>query len=325
MSDMVLVKEANLAAEMRRQALEAKIGIYMRGAYENMLEVGRCLCEAKDEKLVSHGEWENWVLANTGFSVRQAQRLMQAARAVPSGSIMNGMPISKIQVLLQLPEGDREAVAAASVETDATVRELRAAIEKSKAEGLAADATVRKLKENVELHRSARIELEKEKIVLENSLRSEQRMNARINGMLSDTQARIAELEKQLAENASEDGISEAAQAQIDALNEKVRKLNQFAADQARKRQQAERALLNADMGTARGSELQVTQIGDIVSTIRTFIGSAGVITQMGSAIRTLSDSDRGELKRYIGLVEGWARDARKAMDTEYVDLGEMP
>ena len=190
---------------------------------------------------------------------------------------------------------------------------------------MAADAAVRKLKENVELHRSARIELEKEKIVLENSLRSEQRMNARINGMLSDTQARIAELEKQLAENASEDGISEAAQAQIDALNEKVRKLNQFAADQARKRQQAERALLNADMGTARGSELQVTQIGDIVSTIRTFIGSAGVITQMGSAIRTLSDSDRGELKRYIGLVEGWVRDARKAMDTEYVDLGEMP
>lgn len=325
MSDMVLVKEANLAVEMRRQALEAKIVIYMRGAYENMLEVGRCLCEAKDEKLVSHGEWESWVLANTGFSVRQAQRLMQAARAVPSGSIMNGMPISKIQVLLQLPEGDREAVAAASVETDATVRELRAAIEKSKAEGLAADAVAQKLKESVELHRSARIELEKEKIVLENSLRSEQRMNARINGMLSDTQARIAELEKQLAENASENGISEAAQAQIDALNEKVRKLNQFAADQARKRQQAERALLNADMGTARGSELQVTQIGDIVSTIRTFIGSAGVITQMGSAIRTLSDSDRGELKRYIGLVEGWARDARKAMDTEYVDLGEMP
>lgn len=327
MSDMVLVKEANLAVEMRRQALEAKIGIYMRGAYENMLGVGRCLCEAKDERLVSHGEWEGWVLANTGFSVRQAQRLMQAARAVPCGSIMEGMPISKIQVLLQLPDGDREAVARSAVEADATVRELREAIAKSKADKLAVDDTVRKLQETVEQHRNARIEAERNRAILENTLQSEKRIHQRMDDQLSEALARAAALEKQLTEAADADGISEAAQAQIDALRAEVRRLDSFAADQARKRQQAERALLNADMAGARGSELQVTQIGDIVSVIRTFIGSAGVITQMGSAIRNLSDAERSELIRYIVLVEGWARDARRTLNTveAYAYDGDKP
>lgn len=82
--------------------IEYRIAVHMRGAYENMLEVGRCLNQAKEAGLVPHGQWEAWVRRNTGMSERSAQKLMQAARSVLPGSAMANLSVSKIQAILAL-------------------------------------------------------------------------------------------------------------------------------------------------------------------------------------------------------------------------------
>ena len=98
------------------RAIELRIAEHFENAARNLLQVGACLNEAKDRKLVPHGQWEAWVKRNTGMDVRKAQRLMQAAREVPDGSAMMALDFSKISMILALPEGEREAVAVKAVE-----------------------------------------------------------------------------------------------------------------------------------------------------------------------------------------------------------------
>ena len=104
--------------------IEYRISVHMQGTYREILAVGRCLVEAKEAGLVPHGQWEDWVRRNTGMSERQAQRLMQAARNVQAGSAMESLPISKIQVILSLPEPEREAMAEQAASEDMSLREL---------------------------------------------------------------------------------------------------------------------------------------------------------------------------------------------------------
>ena len=105
--------------------IEYRISVHMQGTYREILAVGRCLVEAKEAGLVPHGQWEEWVRRNTGMSERQAQRLMQAARNVQTGSAMESLPISKIQVILSLPEPEREAMAEQAASEDMSLRELQ--------------------------------------------------------------------------------------------------------------------------------------------------------------------------------------------------------
>jgi hypothetical protein len=118
----------NDAATTELAHIEYRIELHMRGAYENILEVGRCLIEAKESRLVTHGEWEAWVRRNTQMSERQAQRLMRVARNVLPGSAMERLPISKIQAILTLPDFEREPMAERAAENDMSLREVQAAV-----------------------------------------------------------------------------------------------------------------------------------------------------------------------------------------------------
>ena len=96
--------------------IERRIAYHIQGAYSNVIEVGRCLIEAKESGLVPYGQWEAWVNRVAGMNERSAQRLMKAAREVAPESAMAKLPISKIQAILALPEPQREAVAEKAVE-----------------------------------------------------------------------------------------------------------------------------------------------------------------------------------------------------------------
>ena len=57
--------------------IEVRIQMHFREATMNLVDVGRCLCEAKDRGLVPHGQWESWVEYQTGMKIQKAQRLMR--------------------------------------------------------------------------------------------------------------------------------------------------------------------------------------------------------------------------------------------------------
>lgn len=89
-NDMISMQEKALAADIRHNLndkqqlhldqIEMRIRDHRERFTLSLLEIGRCLNEAKEAKLVSHGHWQEWVAVNTGFTVRAAQRVMLAAR-----------------------------------------------------------------------------------------------------------------------------------------------------------------------------------------------------------------------------------------------------
>ena len=95
----------------RRAVIEAHVEACRDAVLTNAVELGRWLVRAKDENIVPHGEWEEWVRTHAGMSERSAQRLMQAAREVPEGSPLERLGVAKIEALLMLPAGEREAAA----------------------------------------------------------------------------------------------------------------------------------------------------------------------------------------------------------------------
>ena len=269
--------------ENTRRTIEAQIGVYMRGAYQNMVEVGRCLLRAKEEGIVPHGEWENWVQAQTGFSVRQAQRLMQAAKNVPEGSAMAQLPLSKIQLLLALPEGEREVKARRVLTDNTTVEQLKQEIQAAKDAG---EEKVRQVRSQLD----------------------------QVIGMRMDAEKKLKALEEQLKGQDDSDEVKQ--------LKQELEEMEQYAAEQARARKQAQEELLNARMSGNDANEHHRFGAADLDKAVRAFIGDAGIMTQMGAELAKIDIQTRNDMLRQVARVAQWAEDARKALNTHVIEGG---
>ena len=115
---------------------EARIHLYKEQIGTGYIGIGRTLNEAKEAKVVPHGQWEEWVTKTTGLTPRQAQRCMQAATEIRDGSAMARLEMSKALLLLGsgLDEEAREEIAAKAADEGATVKALREEILQAKAE-----------------------------------------------------------------------------------------------------------------------------------------------------------------------------------------------
>ena len=213
------------------QVIEARIAEHMNGIAYNLLQVGRCLVEAKDARLVPHGSWEQWVRAHTGMSEERAQRLMRAARNAPEGSALARLPVSKILALLPLPADQREAEAAAAEQSGATVEQLRARVDELQR---SLDSATRQATTMMDLkNRMAEAK--------EDAEQREKSAKAQIKAL------------KQMLDEAQDaantrGGISPEAQAEIDRLKGELADAQEYAAQQAELRQQAQQEMLNAQI-----------------------------------------------------------------------------
>ena len=113
---------------------EARIHLYKEQIGTGYIGIGRTLLEAKEAKVVPHGQWESWVTETTGLTPRQAQRCMQAATEIKDGSAMARLEMSKALMLLGsgLDEDAREEIAEKAVEEGATVKDLREQLRQAK-------------------------------------------------------------------------------------------------------------------------------------------------------------------------------------------------
>jgi chromosome segregation ATPase len=105
-------------------AIEYRMAKARADIYGGALELGRCLIEAKEGGLVSHGEWEAWVARNAEMSVRSAEKLMKRAREVQDGTALSRLSGSKIDRILALPEDQREDLAAKAEAEGMSTREI---------------------------------------------------------------------------------------------------------------------------------------------------------------------------------------------------------
>ena len=284
------------------QSIERRIDFHIHGAYANILEVGRCLIEAKESGLVPHGQWVEWVKRTAGMSDRTAQRLMQAARDVSPDSAMARLPISKITAILALPEPQREAVAVKAVEENQTMRELQATIDDIRGDLEAARRDVKR----VERERDNALEV-----------------NARISRSRQDYSHECDRLRKELAAakaapatgGTGSSGISAEAQAEIDRLSAALADAEQMAEYQASEREKAQQELLDMRTQAARGEQpghddLLAEAVG---MAARTFMGAVGYIPHSDKLV-TMRKSERDEIATYAAMLQRWSEDVLRVV-----------
>ncbi len=288
--------------------IEYRIAVHIQGAYENLLEVGKALLEAKDANLVPHGEWEAWVQKNTNMSERSAQRLMQAAREVHSGSMMAKLPVTKIQAILALPEAEREPMAEKAVAENMTLRQLQQEIKDQKAKVAALEGINKRANERANAS--------------ENNARQARTMADKAIKRANDAERERDEMRMAMEEMANEapaapaTGISAEAQAEIDRLNAALADAEQMAEYQARQREQAQAELLDLRTQTARGElPIQEDLTAEAVGmAARTFMGAVGYVPHSDKLV-TMRDADRQEIATYAAMLQRWTEDVLRVIN----------
>lgn len=290
MNEIIKAQPEQISTELA--IIEYKIRQHINGAGMHLLGIGRCLNEAKASGLVPHGAWEGWVLKNTGLSLRQAQRYMEAAREVPEGSVMAQLPFTKIQACLQLPSGEeRETMARRAIDEGMGLRELQSEVKRQRQ--ATADA----------LQRAERAERDQEE--------TERRLRAELEQV---QQTRLTEITPQ-------------AQAEIDRLRAEVADLEAENERQADLRHEAQQQLLNLKAQAARGESRPTGGSGvnpqELATAVRVFIGSAGVLPHMGLTLASASPSDKAQINAYVDMVAEWVDGARRALGTVFINSDE--
>lgn len=236
---VIQVASAEDAATLAR--IETGIRTAAQNVVQGYLTIGSYLNEAKGRKIVPHGQWEDWVLYNTGLSLRQAQQLMKAAREIPEGSAMAALPLSKARVILHLPDAEeRETLAKRATEENLTVRNLEEQIKQLTNDVSEARKSERRMAQEVQQAQDMRARLDADRRKLEGD-RYE---------MIQKQRERQAEIERlraalaQAQQQKPQEGISPEAQRQIEALRQELADAEDYAEQQATLRQEAQRQLL---------------------------------------------------------------------------------
>lgn len=304
-----LATAENHSPSDRLREIEMEIRLHVRSAADHLLDVGRCLIEAKEAHLVPHGQWESWLEHNAGMSVRTAQRVMAAARAVPASSPLIKLDFSKVQALLALPEGEREAFAEKNDAESMSVRELQKAIQEKQAlekrtselEGIR-DQLREELKDARRKKADADMGHENEKIIrmqernrLMNEIAVLKEAHAPSTGLSQEAKERIAELEREIAEQ--EEELERQAKLRAEAQAELLRARSQAA---------------RGEPESASGDTFTADELG---AAARAFISKAAVLPHLGTRLAAMPQSQKAAYRQYVDMIADWCDSARAALD----------
>lgn len=328
MTKELAASTATAMAQLGR--IEQRIATHMQHAGDELLGVGMCLIEAKEQGLVPHGQWVGWVQQHTGMSERQAQRLMQAAREILQGSVMSTLPFSKMQTLLALPEPQREEMAQRAEDESLTVKQLREEVKKAlalaneeaqklgaqRARASLAEEKQREAERKAAAYREAQQRSEARLVEAEQKARKAEQAYDAERKALTDAMARMRELEQSVPEGT---GISPEAQAEIDRLRAEIATQEDYLEQQAEKRQRAERELLQLQQQVARGETGPSMEGGltldAFAEAARVFVGKAGPLPHMGGQLSRMLLQEREAWQSYVDMVAGWLEAVQVAMN----------
>lgn len=191
------------------EVVAAEIRTFTASMLNNIIEIGRRLCEAKE--LVPYGQFGSWVKENTGYSSSTANNFMRLFQeyGAAQGSLFGAevedvqtfgkLSYTKALALLQLPAGEREEFVRENDVDAMSTRELEQAIrERDEARAKA---------EAVEQLRADAVK----------DVEELERYNAKLDDELAKAKEQIAELESRPVEVAVQQPDPAVIQQQIDA------------------------------------------------------------------------------------------------------------
>lgn len=283
-------------AQARAEALarvEERIGAHMQRAGEELLEIGRCLNEAKDKELVSHGKWQAWVQEQTGMDVRTAQNWMRAAREIPEGSPLGRLSRTKIVALLSLPQEEREDAAREMDAEHASSREVQRAVAERNAMRRERDEALRQ----IGAIRDARGKEMDEAVRREAEIAAER---DRLTDQLRDAQGEMARLRDEIRQAQQRgDAIPAQAMARIQTLERELDAMSDKY-DEA----QDEIARLRRRRG---GEASEGMTMEAVCAACGTFMGAVGALAQMLPGSK-LPETDAMMLRGQAEMIREWAQ-----------------
>lgn len=308
----VLAMVEQEAGLMTLEDYEARIYVYKAQINTGFIGIGRTLNEAKEAKVVPHGQWETWVTTVTGMGLQYAQRCMRAAKEIKDGSALARLDMTKALMLLSsgLDEGTQEELAERAADESATVKELRAEIERQKADLAVFERAATAAEERASMadNRAASLADREEKARTEMEI-----AQTRAEASLEVAQQMREEL-KTLKATATGSGISKEAQAIIDDLRADLQAAEKREERRAEQLETLRREHTQRAMEDARSLSTSSLSGFDLAATVRAFIGSAGVLPQMGDTLRTLPLIERKTIRQNIDTVAEWVHGARMAL-----------
>ena len=283
--------------------------IYSESMAMNMLNLGRVFTEAK--KQVAHGEWGDWVQRYSGMSARSAQQLMAIYSRFGDKPAFAGVEKSKMYKMLALPEGTEEAFAEKNDLSAMTSREVEEAVKRVREQA------------NEEIRRERAARKAAEERAEELSARPPE-VPEEISAALKSKDAMIEQQKQELERIAAtgRDSVAEANRLRSD--NNRLRQeLNENAELLEETQQECNRAqaeLLNLQSTVAKG-DAERTPCDELTAdtfaaAVRQFIGTCARMPHMGRTFGMMRPEEYHVYDELLRTVEGWAKDARKALDT---------
>ena len=283
--------------------------IYSESMAMNMLNLGRVFTEAK--KQVAHGEWGDWVQRYSGMSARSAQQLMAIYSRFGDKPAFAGVEKSKMYKMLALPEGTEEAFAEKNDLSAMTSREVEEAVKRVREQA------------NEEIRRERAARKAAEERAEELSARPPE-MPEEVSAALKSKDAMIEQQKQELERIAAtgRDSVAEANRLRTDN-NRLRRELNENAELLEETQQECNRAqaeLMNLQSTVAKG-DAERTPCDELTAdtfaaAVRQFIGTCARMPHMGRTFGMMRPEEYHVYDELLRTVEGWAKDARKALDT---------
>lgn len=283
--------------------------IYSESMAMNMLNLGRVFTEAK--KQVAHGEWGDWVQRYSGMSARSAQQLMAIYSRFGDKPAFAGVEKSKMYKMLALPEGTEEAFAEKNDLSAMTSREVEEAVKRVREQA------------NEEIRRERAARKAAEERAEELSARPPE-VPEEVSAALKSKDAMIEQQKQELERIAAtgRDSVAEANRLRSDN-NRLRRELNENAELLEETQQECNRAqaeLLNLQSTVAKG-DAERTPCDELTTdtfaaAVRQFIGACARMPHMGRTFGMMRPEEYRVYDELLRTVEGWAKDARKALDT---------
>lgn len=302
------VEMVNAPARMEALArVEERISAHMQRAGEELLEIGRCLCEAKDKELVPHGQWVKWVREQTGMDERTAQNWMRAAREIPTGSPLARLSKTKIVALLSLPPEEREDAAREMDAAHVSSREVQRAVADRNAARKERDEALRQMRaikdeQNKALQQLNALRNEQSK-ALDSAIAREAALTGERDRMASQLRDAKEEMDRLRAEarTAQQSGteIPLHARQRIETLERELEAISDKYDDAQDQIAQLRRRRGGADQSEGMTLDKVCTACG-------AFMGAIGGLPQM-LAGRRLTDADALVLQGQAEMIREWA------------------
>lgn len=282
---------------------------YVKNIANSMFQLGRVLTEAK--ALVPHGAWKDWILENTGFSVRYAQMYMQAYHRFGSSEAAGNIGESgKIIKMLSLPEGTEDRFLAENDVSSMSTREVEEAVRRVRAE----------MQAQLDQEKAARLEAERKAAGDWGGMPLPDEVQQRL-----DQQARS--LEEKHAELIRVGKLGSEALQEASRLRQENATLQQEVAEQEAMLEESQQEynrlqadLLNMQSLAAKGDAERVPvdslDLNAFAGAVRQFMGLCARLPQMHKRFATMPMSEKNEWDELLMVIENWTVDSRRALNT---------